>query len=162
MIGDLDRLASGLNPGMVREGSLREALAELVRGCGVAVDLELDADIDGLREDLTALVYFLVAECLTNVARHGRATRARVDVRARPTLVVEVRDDGRGGASIRAGRGLQGLADRVAIAGGRFEVASPAGGPTCVRAEIPQLDPLPPRASGLPGQDATGGLTGSG
>jgi signal transduction histidine kinase len=137
VIAELDRLASGLNPAMVHQGSLRVALQKLADGAGLPVGLDLDGDVDGLPVDAASLVYFVVAECLTNVVRHAQATRARVAVRVGPTLVVEVEDNGRGGASIAAGRGLQGLADRVAVAGGTFDVASPVGGPTVVRAEIP-------------------------
>ena len=82
------------------------------------------------------MVYFLVAECLTNVAKHARATVVEVTVAVRPTLRVQVTDDGSGGAEPSAGHGLQGLADRVTLAGGTLTLTSPPGGPTLVTAEL--------------------------
>jgi signal transduction histidine kinase len=82
--------------------------------------------------------YFVVAEALVNVAKHAAARRAAVRVTLEDgLLVVEVRDDGVGGAEPRAGTGLAGLADRVTAVDGRFTVSSPAGGPTVIRAELP-------------------------
>jgi len=152
VIEDLDRLAHGLNPGTVRAGSLRQALTELVRGCGMAVALELTGDVDGLGDDDTALAYFVVAECLTNVVRHARAFRAQVHVQVGRALVIEIVDDGRGGATVQSGRGLQGLADRVAVADGRFDVSSPEGGPTSIRVEVPHrrgTTPPPPQRGSI-------------
>jgi signal transduction histidine kinase len=80
----------------------------------------------------------VVAESLTNVVKHARAAHATVDVRREgPLLVVEVRDDGRGGARRTPGSGLEGLAQRVAALDGELHVISPEGGPTLVRAELP-------------------------
>ena len=80
----------------------------------------------------------LLAEALTNVARYSEATGAQVSAARRDgELVVEVRDDGRGGADPDGGSGLRGLSDRVAALGGAFEVVSPAGEGTVVRARIP-------------------------
>jgi signal transduction histidine kinase len=82
--------------------------------------------------------YFVVAEALTNVARHASATRASVSVVEHEDLiVVEVCDDGIGGADLASGTGLEGLADRVDSIDGRMELRSPLGGPTVVRAELP-------------------------
>ncbi|HET9495018.1 MAG TPA: ATP-binding protein, partial [Chloroflexia bacterium] len=79
-----------------------------------------------------------VAEALTNVAKHSDATHARVNVACRDDrLVLEVADDGSGGADPSAGTGLVGLADRLAGLDGRLYVDSPPGGPTLVRAELP-------------------------
>jgi signal transduction histidine kinase len=83
-------------------------------------------------------VYFVVAEALTNVAKYARAASARVSVvRSAGRVVVEVADDGVGGASVDAGSGLRGLADRVAALDGRLSLDSPAGAGTRLRAEIP-------------------------
>ena len=92
---------------------------------------ELDATVE-------ATAYFVVAEALTNVVRYSGAAGARVTVREDgDTLLVEVSDDGRGGADPAAGSGLRGLDDRVSAIGGRLSVTSPAGGGTTVRAELP-------------------------
>ena len=88
--------------------------------------------------------YFAVCESLGNVAKHSRATRASVRGRlVDDVLVVEVRDDGVGGADPTVGSGLSGLADRIAAVDGRLLLSSPAGGPTVVRAEIPCLQTVP-------------------
>ena len=82
--------------------------------------------------------YYLVSEGLANVAKHARAPGANVDItRRNGELVVEVFDDGVGGANTDGGSGIRGLADRVEALGGRLRVWSPSGGGTRVRAEIP-------------------------
>jgi signal transduction histidine kinase len=82
--------------------------------------------------------YFVVAEALTNVAKHSRATACAVAVgRANGRLELAVVDDGLGGAHVAKGHGLAGLADRVRAVGGTLGVSSPAGGPTEIRAELP-------------------------
>jgi signal transduction histidine kinase len=82
--------------------------------------------------------YYVVCEALTNVARHSGASSARVFVsKERGRLVVEVVDDGSGGASPGSGSGLRGMTDRVAVIGGSLSFESPAGGGTRLRAEFP-------------------------
>jgi signal transduction histidine kinase len=82
--------------------------------------------------------YFTVAEALTNVAKHSGATAASVTARQQGgVLAVEVSDNGRGGADPGRGTGLTGMADRVAVTGGRLLLSSPAGGPTLLRVELP-------------------------
>jgi signal transduction histidine kinase len=91
------------------------------------------ADPDPLRLDppVEAAVYFGVAELLTNAAKHARATRALVSLtRDEAGLVVEVGDDGRGGAVLRPDGGLAGLRRRIGVFDGTLEVTSPPGGPT--------------------------------
>jgi signal transduction histidine kinase len=91
--------------------------------------------------------YFVVAEALTNVAKHAQATSASVTARVEDgVLVVEVRDDGVGGADPAHGSGLTGMADRVAVADGRMLLSSPSGGPTVLRVEIPCRQRQPPSA----------------
>ena len=91
-----------------------------------------------LPEALEVAAYYLVSEGLANVAKHAHAASARVDVvRQDDAVLVEVADDGVGGADTERGSGLRGLADRVEALGGRLRVWSPPGGGTRVSAEIP-------------------------
>jgi signal transduction histidine kinase len=133
----LRELARGIHPAVLTEGGLEPALA------GLAGRFPLPVQISGppaerLRADVEATAYYVVAEAMTNIARHAQATRAGISVIRRDTMLdVRVADDGRGAAAIEAGSGLAGLADRVAALGGRFAVESPPAGGTTVRAEIP-------------------------
>ena len=96
------------------------------------------ATADRLPPPVEVTAYFLVAEALTNVTRYSEATRTEVLAARRDgDLLVEVRDDGRGGADPQAGSGLRGLADRVTALGGSLEVISPPGEGTVIRARIP-------------------------
>jgi signal transduction histidine kinase len=82
--------------------------------------------------------YFVVAEALTNVAKHSRAANCWLTVtRSADRLDIDVVDDGEGGAHLAKGHGLAGIADRVRAAGGTLSVTSPAGGPTMIHAELP-------------------------
>lgn len=136
VIAELDQLAHGLNPAALSTGSLTEALTELIAHTGLPVHLDLPDALDAQPQDTAALVYFVAAECLTNISRHAQATWVSVTVRLDQTLTVEITDNGRGGATATAGRGLQGLADRVAVAEGALRITSPPGGPTRIHAEI--------------------------
>ncbi|WP_410812078.1 histidine kinase [Micromonospora sp. 067-2] len=133
----LRQLVHGIRPQSLTDLGLAGAVRELADASTIAVTLR--ADLDGeLPEIVETTAYFAVSEALGNVARHAGASRAEVRlVRAGPNLVVEVSDDGRGGADPARGTGLTGLADRVAAADGRLLLASPAGGPTRVRVELP-------------------------
>jgi signal transduction histidine kinase len=96
------------------------------------------APTERLPAPVEAAAYFVVAEALTNVARYAQATHASIAVERRNGhAVVEVRDDGVGGADPSRGTGLLGLKDRLAALDGRLEVESPSGGGTVVRADIP-------------------------
>ena len=89
-------------------------------------------------ESVEAAVYYLVAESLTNTAKHAEASEARVEMtNADEEVVVTIGDNGSGGASADRGSGLRGLADRIEALGGRFELVSPSGGGTLVRATLP-------------------------
>jgi signal transduction histidine kinase len=99
------------------------------------VDLRLPAR---LPPHVATAAYFVLTEAMTNVARHSGAAAASVTGRQHADqLVLEVRDDGRGGADPAAGSGLAGLAERVAVVDGRLRLSSPDGGPTLLRVEIP-------------------------
>jgi signal transduction histidine kinase len=116
---------------------LAVALEQVAARASVPVRMSVRVD-SRLPEPVEVAAYYVVTESLTNVAKHARATMARVEVdRADEALVVEVVDDGVGGAGSEGGTGLRGLADRVEALGGRLRVWTPRGGGTRVRAEIP-------------------------
>ncbi|MCK9898428.1 histidine kinase [Frankia sp. AgB32] len=136
-IHELRDVAHGIRPAVLDEQGLAPALAALARRCPAPVTLDVRVE-DRLDPILEATAYYVVAEALQNVSRHAAGSQTAVAaVRAEGHLVVEVADDGPGGASASAGTGLRGLADRVAAAGGRLTVTSPPGGGTQLRAELP-------------------------
>ena len=135
-IAEVRSLARGLHPPILTEAGLAAAIHSLAERTPIPVEVEAD-DRRRYPEPIEATAYFVVAEALTNVARYAGATHARVTIASTGNeLVVEVRDDGRGGADARAGSGLRGLVDRVEAAGGRFEVESPPGAGTTIRARL--------------------------
>jgi signal transduction histidine kinase len=130
-------LVRGIHPVILEDRGLDAALSAIVARSSVPVRLDIDvAERPSAAVESTA--YFVVAEALTNVARHAEATSAAVTIaRAGERLVIEVRDDGRGGATPGAGTGLSGLRDRVMAHGGTMHVVSPPGGPTTLLVELP-------------------------
>ena len=137
---ELRELARGIHPAVLTERGLPTAIAALAGRAAVPVDVR-DVPAERLPATVEATVYFTVAEALTNVAKYADATRASVRVASEDDgLVVEVQDDGRGGARAAAGSGLSGLADRVGAIGGALTVTSPAGQGTLVRAVLPLPD----------------------
>ncbi|MBL7259957.1 sensor histidine kinase [Paractinoplanes lichenicola] len=134
-LSELRDLARGLYPGVLTA----HGLAVAVESIRAPVPLRLDVGLDGrLPEAIEVAAYYVVCESLTNVGRHAGASSAGVCLRrAGDRLVVEVDDDGTGGADTSRGSGLRGLADRVEALGGTLRVWSPAGGGTRVRAELP-------------------------
>ncbi|WP_083972067.1 sensor histidine kinase [Actinoplanes awajinensis] len=167
---ELRELIRGVHPKILTDRGLPAAAGEVASIAPLPVDL--DFDLPGrfpISLELTA--YFVIAEALTNVAKHSGATRARVTGRfTEGRLIVEIRDDGRGGADPSAGTGLIGLADRVEVVNGSVALASPPGGPTVLRVELPlppeDLPSLPGRAAAKPpvgeAGDSTSGDVGSG
>jgi signal transduction histidine kinase len=133
---ELRELARGMRPGLLAERGLGEAVRALVARSPVPATAEIDVQ-GRLPAQVETAAYYVVAEALTNAAKHAqaRATVVRVAQRG-DVLAVEVSDDGRGGAD-PAGGGLTGLRRRVEALDGRLRVASPAGGPTIVAAELP-------------------------
>ena len=134
---ELRELARGIHPAVLTEGGLGPALRALTARAAVPVALEaVPAERFPASAEVTA--YFVVAEALTNVARHAEAQRAAVTIQHEGEwLIVEVRDDGRGGAAADGGSGLRGLQDRLSALGGRMTVVSPPGEGTTLRAEVP-------------------------
>jgi signal transduction histidine kinase len=134
---ELRELARGIHPAVVTGHGLAVALKTLAARAPLPVRLRVDLH-GRLPERQEVAAYYVVSESLTNVAKYARATSAAVEVRhADGRLLVEIVDDGVGGADTRRGSGLRGLADRVEALGGRLRVWSPAGGGTRVEAEIP-------------------------
>jgi len=130
-------LVRGINPVILQDRGLDAALSAVIARAPVPVELDVDVAVRP-PAPVESAAYFVVAEALTNVARHAEATRASVSIaRAGDRLVIEVRDDGHGGADASLGTGLQGLRDRVAGLGGTMLVISPPGGPTTVSVELP-------------------------
>ncbi|MFJ1915430.1 sensor histidine kinase [Streptomyces sp. NPDC088147] len=134
---ELRDLARGIHPAVLTDRGLDAALSAIASRCTVPVEVEVDlpyrpaAAIEGI-------AYFTVSELLQNISKHARASRATVEVwQTRDRLMLQVTDDGRGGADRTAGSGLAGLTDRLDAVDGVLVIDSPAGGPTTVTAELP-------------------------
>jgi signal transduction histidine kinase len=135
---ELRELSHGIMPAVLTRGGLPAGVAALASRSPLPV--EVDVAVGRLPATIEATAYFIVAEALTNVSKHARATRATVTVRVDDrTLHVAVGDDGVGGAR-SDGSGLVGLQDRLATLDGRLRVESPAEGGTLVAATIPLRD----------------------
>jgi signal transduction histidine kinase len=133
----LREIVRGIRPQSLAALGLAGAVRELAGAATVPVTVT--AWVDRPLPDLVeTTAYFVVSESLNNVVQHAGATRAEVRLTAgERNLVVEVEDDGHGGADPARGTGLTGLANRIAAVDGRLLLASPAGGPTLVRVELP-------------------------
>jgi signal transduction histidine kinase len=139
LMAELRDLIHDIQPQILTDLGLPAALSELADQAPITVTVYsgLTGRLPGRAENTA---YFAAAEALTNVAKHSGAATASVTALARDgILVLEVHDDGRGGADPARGTGLTGLADRVAVAGGRMLLSSPPGGPTVLRVEVPCL-----------------------
>ena len=136
-LAELRELARGLHPVVLTERGLGPAVEALASRAPVPVEI-VETPSERLAQPIEAAAYYLIAEALTNVAKHAHARSVRVRVAQTGSMVVvQVHDDGVGGADTAGGTGLEGLADRVEALGGRLELASPAGAGTTVSAEIP-------------------------
>jgi signal transduction histidine kinase len=134
---ELRELARGIHPAVLSDRGLDTALETLARRAPVPVELGA-LPHERLPEAIELAAYFVVAEALTNVAKYAEASHATVNVeRHNGRLLVEVADDGVGGADPENGTGLRGLADRLAVIEGRLEVDSTPGSGTTIRARIP-------------------------
>ncbi|MER7439495.1 sensor histidine kinase [Micromonospora avicenniae] len=141
-LAELRALSRGIAPPILVDRGLPSALAALAGRGLIPIELRVDPELGTptgrLDPALENTAYFVVAESLTNVAKHSRATECQVSVqRSGRRLTVSVGDDGQGGAHVAKGHGLAGIADRVRAAGGELMVVSPPGGPTEVRADLP-------------------------
>jgi signal transduction histidine kinase len=137
---ELRDLARGLHPVALSERGLRSAIESLTAACEMPVTLEVRAD--ELPEHIELAAYFIISEALTNASKHAAASAVRILIaREDDALALEIADDGPGGADAAAGTGLRGLADRIDALGGRFEVDSPPGAGTRLRARLPLRKP---------------------
>jgi signal transduction histidine kinase len=136
-IGEIRELARGIHPAILTDEGLGPALESLAERAPIPTRV-LRAPSERLPAPVEVTAYFVVSEALANAAKHAGAGSVIIDAdRQEGRLRIEVTDDGVGGADIKAGTGLRGLADRVAAIGGRIRVESPDGQGTRVVAEIP-------------------------
>jgi signal transduction histidine kinase len=136
-LDELRDIARGIHPAVVSGHGLVVALESVAARTSMPLDLTT-ADLPRLPEPVEVTAYYVVCESLANVGKHARAAACAVDVRlVDDHLVVVVTDDGVGGADVRRGSGLRGLADRVEALDGRLVVSTPPAGGTRVQAEIP-------------------------
>jgi signal transduction histidine kinase len=136
-LAELREIAHGIHPAVVTGHGLDVALEQLAALASVPVRLTVETN-GRLPEAIEVAAYYLVCETLANVGKYAEASSVTVDVsRSNGSVVVQVVDDGVGGADTERGTGLRGVADRIEALDGRVRVWSPAGGGTRIQAEIP-------------------------
>ncbi|MFD3841847.1 sensor histidine kinase [Streptomyces sp. NPDC058642] len=137
---ELRDLARGIHPAVLTDRGLDAALSSVASRCTVPVKVTADLNARPAAA-IEGIAYFTVSELLQNVSKHSGARSASVDVwRTEERLLIQVWDDGRGGARLDGGTGMQGLAERLDAVDGLFVIDSPPGGPTTVTAELPWRD----------------------
>ena len=135
---ELRDLARGIHPAVLTDRGLDAALSAVASRCAVPVEVQVDLDGERPVPAIEGIAYFTVSELLQNISKHSRATWAAVDVwRVENRLMLQVVDNGVGGADVSGGSGLAGLAERLDAVDGILVVDSPVGGPTRVTAELP-------------------------
>ncbi|WP_030327237.1 sensor histidine kinase [Streptomyces sp. NRRL B-3229] len=140
---ELRDLARGIHPAVLTDRGLDAALSSVASRCTVPVKVTADLDARPVQA-IEGIAYFTVSELLQNISKHSGARSASVDVwRAENRLLIQVWDDGRGGARLDGGTGMRGLAERLDAVDGLFVIDSPPGGPTVVTAELPWRDRAP-------------------
>jgi signal transduction histidine kinase len=146
-LSELRNLVRGMAPAILLDRGLTAALASVAAQSVVPTALHSDLPQgERLPDAVERAAYFVVTEALANAAKHSEATHCEISMtRTGSQLLVEIRDDGKGGAVVAPGGGLAGLAGRVAGVDGRLSVTSPAGGPTVVMADLPLWLPQVPR-----------------
>nr|WP_236655368.1 sensor domain-containing protein [Streptacidiphilus carbonis] len=145
VLQELRDLARGIHPAVLTDRGLDAALSSVATRCTVPGGVRVNADLPGgadreSRPDsaVEGIAYFTVSELLTNISKHAGARTATVDAwRSGDHLMLQIRDDGKGGATEEPGGGLAGLAERIRAVDGVFVVDSPVGGPTVVTVELP-------------------------
>jgi len=134
---DLQEISRGIHPAILSKGGLGPALKTLARRCTVPVSLDVAID-RRLPDSVEVGAYYIVAEALTNTAKHSRASQVEVCAESKDdNLYLSIRDDGIGGADVAKGSGLIGLKDRAAALGGRMSIDSPVGSGTSLQVTIP-------------------------
>ncbi|MGW2637698.1 sensor histidine kinase [Streptomyces sp. NPDC001348] len=145
---ELRDLARGIHPAVLTDRGLDAALSSVASRCTVPVKVTADLT-ERPAAAIEGIAYFTVSELLQNVSKHSGARTASVEVwRSGDRLLIQVRDDGRGGARLEGGTGMRGLAERLGAVDGLFVVDSPTGGPTTVTAELPWRDRTEPPGRG--------------
>jgi signal transduction histidine kinase len=140
-IDELRELARGIHPVILTERGLGPAIGSLAERSPVPVKVDYRLEQERLPAAVEASLYFVVAEALTNIAKYAHATQVTVTVsQVGRAVIVEVADDGIGGADESRGSGLRGLADRVAVVDGTLTVTSPPGRGTTLTCEVPVAD----------------------
>jgi signal transduction histidine kinase len=137
VLEELQEISRGIHPAILSKGGLERALTTLARRSPVPVELDVRAE-RRLPEKVEVAAYYVVAEALTNAAKHARASKVHVELEAHDAIMrLAIRDDGIGGADSGKGSGLVGLSDRIEALSGRLLIESPADGGTLVAAAIP-------------------------
>ncbi|MDC0767294.1 sensor histidine kinase [Streptomyces sp. HD] len=137
---ELRDLARGIHPAVLTDRGLDAALSAVASRCTVPVKVTVDLQCRPVQA-IEGIAYFTVSELLQNISKHSGAKTASVDVwRVNDRLLIQVWDNGRGGARLDGGTGMRGLADRLDAVDGLFVIESPQGGPTTVTAELPWRD----------------------
>ncbi len=145
---ELRDLARGIHPAVLTDRGLDAALSSVASRCTVPVKVTVDL-AERPAAAIEGIAYFTVSELLQNVSKHSGARSASVEVwRSSDRLLIQVGDDGRGGARLDGGTGMKGLADRLSAVDGLFVVDSPEGGPTTITAELPWRDRTQADAAG--------------
>ncbi|MET9665250.1 sensor domain-containing protein [Streptomyces sp. NPDC006475] len=134
---ELRDLARGIHPAVLTDRGLDAALSSVASRCTAPVKVTVDL-VERPAEAIEGIAYFTVSELLQNVSKHAQAKSVTVDVwRSRDRLLIQVTDDGKGGARLDGGTGMAGLAERLGAVDGLFVLESPVGGPTTVTVEVP-------------------------
>jgi len=137
-LDELRELARGIHPAILTQAGLVPAIRSLTERCPIPVEVTGELGDARLSPPLEAALYFVVSEAITNAVKYSKGRRMCVSLGRRSGLaIVEVSDDGVGGADLSVGSGLRGLTDRVAAVGGRLVVKSASSGGTTIHAEVP-------------------------
>jgi signal transduction histidine kinase len=137
VLSEIRNLVRGLHPSILTDRGLEAAIRSLAGYCAVPVNIDVELS-ERPPEAVETTAYYIIAEALTNVAKHSQATEAHVIVRMQNgMLTIDIEDDGVGGAIPSPASGLSGLQDRAAALDGRLTISSPGGGPTRISARLP-------------------------